>query len=121
MMIEPVTITDWFEIVFIHYLFHNYSFANYQNKISFPLITFTIDPAFGWFEIVKVTKQSATSIQDLFHKTWLACYPQPQFIVFENGRKSEFEREFKQMFENYDIKAKPATCYNIPSTSKCNH
>jgi hypothetical protein len=31
-----------------------------------------IDPATGWFEIVKATNSSATSIQDLFHNTWLA-------------------------------------------------
>jgi hypothetical protein len=38
-----------------------------------------IDPAInsGWFEIVKATNKSATSIQDLFHNTWLACYPRP--------------------------------------------
>jgi hypothetical protein len=34
-----------------------------------------IDPASGWFEIVKATNKSATSIQDLFHNTWLAHYP----------------------------------------------
>jgi hypothetical protein len=43
-----------------------------------------IDLATGWFEIVKATNKSATSIQDLFHNTWLARYPRPQFIVFEN-------------------------------------
>jgi hypothetical protein len=52
-----------------------------------------IDPATGWFEIVKATNKSATSIQDLFHNTWLARYPGPQFIVFDNGGK--FQREFK--------------------------
>jgi hypothetical protein len=43
-----------------------------------------IDPATGWFEIDKVTNKSAisVSIQDLFHDTWLARYPPPQFIVF---------------------------------------
>jgi hypothetical protein len=44
-----------------------------------------IDPATGWFEIVEATNKSATSIQDLFHNTWLAHYPRPQFIVFDNG------------------------------------
>jgi hypothetical protein len=45
-----------------------------------------IDPAIntGWFEIVKATNKSATSIQDLFHNTCLARYPRPQFIVFDN-------------------------------------
>jgi hypothetical protein len=78
-----------------------------------------IDPATGWFEIVEATNKSATSIQDLFHNTWLARYPRPQFIVFDNGGK--FKREFKQMYDNYGIKAKPTTSHNIPSTSKCNH
>jgi hypothetical protein len=64
-----------------------------------------IDPATGWFEIVKANNKSAASIQDLFHNTWLARYPHPQFIVFDNG--GEFKREFKQMSENYGIKAKP--------------
>jgi hypothetical protein len=42
-----------------------------------------IDPLIntGWFEIVKATNKSATSIQDLFHNSWLARYPRPQFIV----------------------------------------
>jgi hypothetical protein len=56
-----------------------------------------IDPSTGWFEIVKATNKSATSIQDLFHNTWLAHYPQPQFIVFDNGNMGKFKREFKQM------------------------
>jgi hypothetical protein len=50
------------------------------------LLAFTmIDPATGWFEIVEATNKSATSIQDLFHNFWLARYPRPQFIVFDNG------------------------------------
>jgi hypothetical protein len=73
-----------------------------------------IDPAIntGWFEIVKATNKSATSIQDLFHSTWLARYPQPQFIVFDNG--GEFKREFKQMYmqDSYD-KAKLQLITNI--------
>jgi hypothetical protein len=43
-----------------------------------------IDPATDWFEIVKVTNKSATSIQDLFHNTCLAHYQRSQFIVFDN-------------------------------------
>jgi hypothetical protein len=68
-----------------------------------------IDPATGWFE---ATNKSATSIQDLFHNTWLARYPRPQFIVFDNGCKGKFKREFKQMCDNYGIKAKPTTSHN---------
>jgi hypothetical protein len=82
-----------------------------------------VDPATGWFEIVEATNKSTTSIQDLFHNTWLARYPRPQFIVFDNGDAGEFKREFKQicMEDNYGIKAKPTTHHNRQSTSKCNH
>jgi hypothetical protein len=82
-----------------------------------------IDPATGWFEILKATNKSAASIKDLFHNTWLPRYPQPQFIVFDNGSIGEFKREFKQMCvrDNYGIKAKPTTSHNPQATSKCNH
>jgi hypothetical protein len=82
-----------------------------------------IDPATGWFEIVKATNKSATSIQDLFHNTWLARYPRPQFIVFDNGSMGEFKHEFKQMCiqDNYGIKAKLTASNNQHNTSKCNH
>jgi hypothetical protein len=56
-----------------------------------------IDPATGWFEIIKVTNFSATSIQDLFHNTWLALYPRLQFILVDNGDMSKCKRELKQM------------------------
>jgi hypothetical protein len=71
-----------------------------------------IDQATGWFEIVEATNKSATSIQDLFHNTWLIRYPRPQFIFFDNGSIGEFKREFRQMCDNYGIKAKPTTSHN---------
>jgi hypothetical protein len=43
-----------------------------QTKLSVSLLAFImIDPAIntGWFEIVKVSNKTATSIQDLFHNT----------------------------------------------------
>jgi hypothetical protein len=40
-----------------------------------------IDPGTGWFEFVQATNKSATIIQDLFHSTWLACYPQLQYTA----------------------------------------
>jgi CubicO group peptidase (beta-lactamase class C family) len=82
-----------------------------------------IDPAIntGWFEIVEATNKSASSIQDLFHSTWLARYPRPQFTVFDNGSTGECKREYKQIFGYYGIKAKPTTSHNVASTTKCNH
>jgi hypothetical protein len=82
-----------------------------------------IDPATGWFEIVETTNKSATSIQDLFHNTWLARYPRSQFIVFDNGDAGKFKSEFKIICacDNYGIKAKLTTSHNQHNTSKCNH
>jgi hypothetical protein len=82
-----------------------------------------IDPATGWFAIIKATNKSATSIQDLFHNTWLARYPRPQFIDFDNGIMCKFKREFKQMCAilNFVNKAKPTTSHNKQPTSKSNH
>jgi hypothetical protein len=45
-----------------------------QAKTHSMLALTMIDPATGWFEIVKATNKSATSIQDLIHNTWLARY-----------------------------------------------
>jgi hypothetical protein len=56
-----------------------------------------IDPASGWFEIVKATNKSATSIQDSFHNIWFSRYPRPQCIVIDNGNMGEFKCEFRQM------------------------
>jgi hypothetical protein len=49
-----------------------------QNTLSTTMLALTmIDPEIntGWFEIIKATNKSTTSIQDLFHNTWLARYP----------------------------------------------
>jgi hypothetical protein len=84
-----------------------------------------IDPANGWFGIVKATNKSATStlIQDLFHNTWLEHYPRAEFIIFDNRSMSKFKREFKQMCiqDKYVIKTNSTASHNIISTSKCNH
>jgi hypothetical protein len=76
-----------------------------------------------WFKNVTATNKSATSIQDLFHYTWLARYPWPQFIIFDSGSVGKFKREFKQICikGNHGIKAKPTTSHNHWLTSKCNH
>jgi hypothetical protein len=89
------------------------------------LLTFKmIDPEINtsWFEIIKSKYNSATSIQDLFHNTWLARYPQPQFIVFDNGNIGEFKRKFKQMCEMTIMALHESqTNYKSQPTSKCNH
>jgi transposase InsO family protein len=74
-----------------------------------------IDPATGWLEIFKATNKLSAFFQDLFHNAWLAQYPHPQSIVFDNGGK--FKRDFKQMCNNYDIIAKPTTSHNPQTNS----
>jgi hypothetical protein len=87
------------------------SFAILVNNQAPTLRALTmIDPASGWFEVVQVTNKLATIIQDLFHKSWLACCPRPQFIVSDNG--GNFKRVFKQMCENYGSKAQPTSSHN---------
>jgi hypothetical protein len=71
-----------------------------------------IDPATGLFEIVKATNKTAISIQDLFHTTWLARWPRPEIILFDNGNMIEFKREFKKIYDNYGIQAKLNTSHN---------
>jgi hypothetical protein len=48
----------------------------------------------------------------LCHYTWLARYPRPQFIFFDDWKMGEFKREFKQMCDNYGIKDKQTTSHN---------
>ena len=79
------------------------------------LLTFTmIDPATGWFEIVKATNKSTSPTQKLFYNIWLECFSCPQLIVFDNEGK--FKREFKQRCDNYGIKAKTTTSH-IPQAN----
>jgi hypothetical protein len=68
-----------------------------------------IDPATGWFEIVEAINNSATSIQDLIHNTWQACYLPPKFIVFDNRRRGGLKSEKKFIRDYYCIKAKLTT------------
>jgi hypothetical protein len=80
-----------------------------------------IDPATGWFEIVKATisQQHPSRI----------CFITPGWHVTRNlsllsltmGNIDKFKREFKKMCDNYGIKAKPTTSHNPHNTSKCNH
>jgi hypothetical protein len=86
------------------------------------MLAFTrIDLATGWFEIVEATNKSATSIQDLFHKTWLtlACYPQPQFIVFDYG--STVAASNVSSNKCVTIMALKPNQLQVTTHNKCNH
>jgi hypothetical protein len=77
------------------------------------LTAFTmIDPTNKWFEIFESYDKLANHIQDLFHKSLLACCLCPKLIVFDNLSIGKLKREFKQT-SNYDgIIVKPTTQAN---------
>ena len=52
-----------------------------------------IDPATGWFEVKDIPRGTADACQTVFDNVWLARYPQPQYIGFDNGSEN------KQMFK----------------------
>ena len=74
-----------------------------------------IDPATSWFEIARITSKSSNEAQRVFDTTWLARYPRPKEIGFDNG--SEFKHLFKELCHNMGIKEKPTTEYNLQANS----
>ena len=83
-----------------------------------------LDQATGWFEIVEVPSfivedmkrkkfrktmdKSSARISRLFDQTWLARYPRPRKIIFDNG--SEFKKDFVPLLKDWAIKP---TCTTI--------
>ena len=72
-----------------------------------------IDPVTNWFEIGKIDTPSSEECQRIFDSTWLAQYPRPQEIGFDNG--GEFKSVFSELTENMNLKKKPTTDYNPQS------
>jgi hypothetical protein len=83
-------------------------------KRKLELRAFTmIDPATGWFEVKDIVEPSAEACQNVFDDVWIARYPRPQYIGFDNG--SENKAVFKELCDNMGIKTKPSTTYNPQS------
>ena len=72
-----------------------------------------IDPTTGWFEVKDISSATADTCMSAFDDTWLARYPRPQIIGYDNG--NEFKNVFSEMCLNYGIKGKPSTTYNPQS------
>ena len=77
--------------------------------LSLLCMTF-IDPATGWFEIaeVPIVDQSSARISKIFDEVWLARYPRPRKVLFDNG--SEFKKDFQPLLQDFAIKP---TCTSI--------
>jgi len=105
--------------------------AKDRTKLDFMCLTM-IDPATSWFEIAElphsevqyteegkeikaVIDKTSTCIARLFNKHWLARYPRPQSVIYDNG--SEFKLFFKKMIESFAIKHKPTTVKNPQANS----
>ena len=63
-----------------------------------------IDPATGWFKVKDIKNPSADECMTAFDDEWLAHYPRPEYIGFDNG--SEYKNIFKKLYKNYGITQK---------------
>ena len=72
-----------------------------------------IDPATGWFEIIEIPERTANMVAQKFDDCWLARYPRPQYIGFDNG--GENKGMFDVLMKNYGMKRKPTSKYNPQS------
>jgi hypothetical protein len=64
--------------------------------------------------------KSATSMHDLFHNNWLARYPQPQFIVFDNGKIGKCKLEFIICVQLTNMALKPNKLQSTTINSQAN-
>lgn len=69
-----------------------------------------VDPATGWFEITEIPDKISAIISQIFNSTWLARYPRPRNVIFDNG--NEFKKDFLPLLRDFSIKPIPTTIKN---------
>ena len=72
----------------------------------------------GWFEYAQLYQgETATAYrcQQILDTVWLARYPRPKEIGFDNG--SEFKKEFRDLCKNMGMKPKVSLPWNPQSNS----
>ena len=90
-----------------------------------------LDPVTGWFEIAEVPNyivhnvikklvdleidKSSARVGRLFDQYWLARYPRPKKVIFDNG--SEFKKDFVPLLKDWSIKPQCTTIKNPQSNS----
>ena len=82
-----------------------YSIQTPKKKIKLRAMTM-IDPAMNWFEIVPFVDSNSDSCQRALDSCWLARYPRPHEIGFDNGK--EFKWLFAELCDNYGLTQKPS-------------
>ena len=70
-----------------------------------------VDPVTGWFEMFQLKgKPNAFVCMKCLESTWLARYPRPREIGFDNGE--EFMAEFSELCNNMGLKQRPSSSWN---------
>jgi hypothetical protein len=103
---------------------------------DFRLLLMTmVDPATGWFEVAQVPiydliwkdessidtrdkealDKSSARISQLFNQVWLARYPRPNKVIFDNG--SEFKKNFVPLLKDFSIKPTVTSVKNPQSNA----
>ena len=100
-----------------------------DHEFSLTCMTF-LDPATGWFEIAEVPHyiisdlkkdareaidKSSARISLLFNNVWLARYPRPSKVIFDNG--SEFKKNFVPLLRDFSIVPQCTTIKNPTANS----
>ena len=90
---------------------------NNKNGWNYQIHVITmVNPVTGWFEQAQLYgSPTAYHCQQIFDNTWLARYPRPREIGFDNG--GEFKAEFKQLCANMGLKEKTSLPWNPQSNS----
>ena len=86
---------------------------NKIRDIDMKLVAMTmIDPTTGWFEIAEVPYEDIGSarLSLIFNKTWLARYPRPKKVVYDNA--TNLKKHFVELILDYGIKPALITVKN---------
>ena len=96
-----------------------------NNNISIACMNM-IEPATGWFEIIKMPTydpnditegnyyymdKSSARFRQLFESTWISRYPRPHKVVFDKG--SDFKQKCTPLLNYFDIKPVLTTIKNL--------
>ena len=105
---KEVTMTPW-ETVCID-LIGPYTVTDRSDNDRILIAMTFVDPATGWFEITEIPDKTSARISQIFNSTWLARYPRPRKVIFDNG--NEFKKDFLPLLRDFSIKPTPTTIKN---------
>ena len=69
-----------------------------------------VDPTTGCFEISEIPDKSSAIISHIFDSMWLAYYPCPRKVIFDNGNESK--KDFLALLHDFANKPTPTTTKN---------